>query len=262
MPRVVPSDVVSFIDRTLGWLAVPGGSPGLNRAHAGPAAALIYLVEQIPDELLTLTSSDYAEFVLSVATINHHIVVWQTEPPNSNSHINFIVRNLNPVTLIRQVLLKCPDESPSPATAELAFVSDQELRLALRNDIGGVGRALSNGEWKAATILAGSTIEALLLWDLQNRCADSVPGAIAALKLNPPPPSNPEDWSLYHYIVVSAHLGRIEQKTTTEANLAKDFRNLIHPGRAQRLGQKYDRGTALVSVAALDHVVTELSRWP
>jgi hypothetical protein len=73
------------------------------------------------------------------------------------------------------------------------------------------------------------------------------------------PPSDPEEWTLHHYVEIEAHLGIIKPDTVTEARLAKKFRNLIHPGRAQRLGQKCDRGTALSSVAALDHVVRDLT---
>jgi hypothetical protein len=126
-----------------------------------------------------------------------------------------------------------------------------------------LNRALANGEWKAATVLGGSTIEALLLWDLTNRHTAQVPVAVAALVANKAFPknfpTNPEDWVLHHYIEVAANIGIIMQGTVKEARLAKDFRNLIHPGRAQRLGQKCDRGTALASVAALEHVVRDLS---
>lgn len=157
----------------------------------------------------------------------------------------------------------CPDQSTAPATAELNFIPDPDLRANLRNDIGAVNRALSDGEWKGATVLAGSAIEAILLWDLQNRRAANVAGAVGALVANhtftPAPPAMLENWSLHHYTEVEAHLGIIAAQTAIEVRLAKDFRNLIHPGRAQRLGQKCDRGTALSSVAALDHVVRDLS---
>jgi hypothetical protein len=56
-----------------------------------------------------------------------------------------------------------------------------------------------------------------------------------------------------------AHLGIVTPETAIEIRLAKSFRTLIPPGRAQRLAQKCDRVTALSSVAALDHVVRDLS---
>jgi hypothetical protein len=48
-------------------------------------------------------------------------------------------------------------------TGEPYFITVAELLANLRNDIGAIARALSNGEWKAATVLAGSAIEAVLL---------------------------------------------------------------------------------------------------
>jgi hypothetical protein len=189
--------------------------------------------------------------------IRERIALWRERPEHANELV-FLrgFRNLSPVTLIRQALAKCPDEAPAPGTSELNFITAMDLRANLRSDIGAVNRALANGEWKAATVLAGSTIDALLLWDLTSRHTAQVPAAVAALVANKTfpknPPPNPEDWVLHHYIEVAANIGIIMQDTVKETKLAKDFRNLIHPGRAQRLGQKCDRGTALASVAALE----------
>jgi hypothetical protein len=47
--------------------------------------------------------------------------------------------------------------------------------------------------------------------------------------------------------------------TAQQARLGKDFRNLIHPGRASRLGKICDRGTALSALAAVEHVVRDLT---
>ena len=46
-----------------------------------------------------------------------------------------------------------------------------------------------------------------------------------------------------------------QAQLATQTRLAKDFRNLIHPGRAQRQGQTCDRATALSAVAAVEHIV-------
>ncbi|PYT91550.1 MAG: hypothetical protein DMG36_17890 [Acidobacteria bacterium] len=101
------------------------------------------------------------------------------------------------------------------------------------------------------------------LVELADEVPGRVPAAVAALVGNKTfgkqPPSDPEEWVLHHYVEVATHLAIIKPDTATEARLAKDFRNLIHPGRAQRLAQKCDRGTALSSVAALELVVRDLS---
>jgi hypothetical protein len=64
---------------------------------------------------------------------------------------------------------------------------------------------------------------------------------------------------LFQYIEVAVELKLITADTAIAARLAKDFRNLIHPGRAKRLGQECNRGTTLSAVAALEHVVNDLT---
>ncbi len=173
------------------------------------------------------------------------------------------LRQLSPVTLIRQALASCPDEAPSVGTAELIFIADKELRESLRRDIGAVNSALSNGEWKAATVLAGSVVEALLLWSLHQCPLTNVTSAaeelVTAKTLKRKPSANLEDWFLPELIEVATHLNVIKDDTAVQTRLAKDYRNLIHPGRTQRLGQICDRGTALAAVAALERVVTDIS---
>jgi len=51
----------------------------------------------------------------------------------------------------------------------------------------------------------------------------------------------------------------ISDDTAKLVRLAKDFRNLIHPGRAARLGQKCDRATALGALAAMEAVARDLA---
>ena len=42
--------------------------------------------------------------------------------------------------------------------------------------------------------------------------------------------------------------------------MAKDYRNLIHRGASERTGQVCDLGSAHHAVAALDHVVRDLTK--
>jgi hypothetical protein len=237
----------------------------MNQIGSAALSAVLDLVSQVPDELLTMDSEDYASFVRARADIKDMIGVW-TADRTAGHPLTTVQLHIsrNPVARIRDAMAKCPDESPAPGTSELNFIPDADLRTNLRNDIGAVTRALSNGEWKAATVLAGSAIEALLLWSLQQHPARNVTASIAALRtsgeLTRQPDANLERWDLHEFTEVAANLGIIKADTATEARLAREFRNLIHPGRAQRLGQKCDRGTALSSVAALDHVVRDLSK--
>jgi hypothetical protein len=71
-------------------------------------------------------------------------------------------------------------------------------------------------------------------------------------------PDDRERWSLSQFVEVASELSIIKEKTLLAARLCNDYRNLIHPGRARRLGEKCNRGTALLTVAALEHVVADL----
>jgi len=188
-----------------------------------------------------------------------HIPLWTT--PGSG---------LNPVTVVRQAMVRYPDELPSPQTASLSFVADQPLRHALRVDISSVNQALANGEWKAATVLAGSVIEALLMWALQDPARTAIvdasgPGGRMLAKARrygsaaTTPSAAFEDGALSEYLDIAAEIGLLQPRTLEQADIARDFRNLIHPGRAKRVGQVCDRGIALAAVGALEHVGRDLT---
>jgi hypothetical protein len=56
MPRVLPTDVVTFIDR-----AFPDDiRVFLNDNNVGPLATVVDLLERVPEELLTLDSASFA----------------------------------------------------------------------------------------------------------------------------------------------------------------------------------------------------------
>ena len=128
-------------------------------------------------------------------------------------------------------------------------------------------RNLAEGQWKGATVLAGSAIEALLLWAIQDQEQNklgTIAAALAALVPKPlgkNPGSDPEGegWHLHQFVEVAAYLKVIQANTATLVRLAKDFRNLIHPGRAKRLNQKCEIDTALGALAAVEAVARDLT---
>jgi hypothetical protein len=263
MPRVVPSQVVDLIDKLFPWAKDQKEGDAKHSLSAGNScsiAAILELVQQLPSELITLGAEDFTEFVSGGATLRTLLQQWQ----NADFSYHRIpgLKYLSPVTLIRHALAKCPDEFPSASTSKLTFIADANLRDNLRLDISATNSALRNGEWKAATVLSGSVIEALLLWALEQRAPGDVQLATKKLvggTFNRPPPASLDNWVLFQYIEVAVERRLITADTAVAARLAKDFRNLIHPGRAKRLGQECNRGTALSAVAALEHVVNDLT---
>ncbi len=248
MTRVVPSQVVALIDqafpnaKTVQDFAVYAGS-------AGALSAIVSLADEIPDELLTISGDDYTDLVHGMESLSQKVENWNhrggDEPPPR-------IKGKSPVVIIREVLTKCPDERPSPATAELHFIPDQDLRNSIRLDVSSANNSLHNGEWKAATVLAGAALEALLLWAIQKDTK-----ALAAVQNKPS--GAPERWGLDEYIGVAEQLKLVKKTTVDQAKLAQGFRNLIHPGRALRRAEVCDRGTALSALAAVELVVRDLS---
>lgn len=262
MPRVVPSQVVSFIDSV--YSEERSEHVSLRNIGAANLSAVLDLVEQIPDELLTMDKEAYGSVIRAKATIRQVLGTWTSNQNAGHPLLDFSFhRSHNPLAHIRVALAKCPDESPAPGTSDLNFITDANLRTNLRNDIGAVHRALANGEWKAATVLAGSAAEALLLWALKQRPPAEITSAITDLRasggLSTSPNSNLDWWNLYEFIQVAENLGVIKPNTAKQTRLAKDFRNFIHPGVAQRLGEKCDRATAFSAVAGMEHVVRDLT---
>lgn len=263
MPRVMPSQIVQTIDELFPH-AVKNATatmPFLDAQHGSRLLGILNLLKDVPDELIVLPAADYSELILAESTIEEHLAHWRSR---GNVGAMAHVKGFDVVTIIRRALAKCPDEYPPPATAELAFVKDPELRDNIRRDIGAANRALSNAEWKAATVLAGATIEALLHWRLQEPKpgAAAVASAVATLVGNATiskPDSNIDRWELHQFIEVAGQLGLLKPDTRTAAQLARTFRNLIHPGRVARLAQTCDRATAYSAIGALEHVVRDLA---
>lgn len=266
MPRVVPSQVVDLIDRMFPWAAqtdqIPG-SPLAIGAVLPRLAAIVQLADQIPGELIILEGDQYSLFVAGLTAIRTAIAAWIERGDVISLDPIRGLPDVSPIVLLRRTLALCPDEYPPVGTTGLNFIQDQELRENLRNDMGSINRALSNSEWKATTVLAGALLEALLLWALQIKPSANVSQAVTKLvergTLKSRPGDDLEWWTLPPYIEVALELNVIRPDTATQARLAKDYRNLIHPGRSARLGQACDRGTALSAVAAVEHVVGDLT---
>jgi hypothetical protein len=269
MPRAVPGELVALIDRLFPWARQqedgPSSRHGIMITESEKVAGVLELYERIPQELIRLEGQDLAALSVGIGALRDTLNRWTHlgAAGRSDPSLLYIAgySDLNPITLVRRALVKCPDQAPAPATAEFPFIPDGDLREALRTDFSEAERAFADSGWKAATVLGGSVVEALLLWALQQRspaersaaCATIPSGTVARF------PALLEEWTLHQYTEVAATLGIIKPNTAALIRLAKDYRNLIHPGRAQRLGQLCDRGTARAALAAVDAVVRDLT---
>ena len=159
--------------------------------------------------------------------------------------------------------LGVPDKFPPKATNELLFVT---IRSFARTSVKTSALSLSpyrtrNGRQQ---ILAGAAMQALLHWKLgsgapsDNDIQTAIVTAPASGPLKSKPDTKLDKWSLHHFEEVCGEVNVLRPKTVEAARLCNSYRNLIHPGRGQRLGEVCTRGTAYVAVGALSNVVDDL----
>jgi hypothetical protein len=122
-----------------------------------------------------------------------------------------------------------------------------------------ISSALRNGEWKAATILAGSLSEALLLWAINKSTPTRKADIDNAIKNNKIKENDLNNWNLDMYNKVSREIGIIEERTFNQVNLAREFRNYIHPGVEVRKRVKCNVATAHAGRAAVEFLIEDLS---
>lgn len=171
MPKVVPTQIVEYIDvrfpAVRDQIEGKGNTVQYDSSFHAAVNTIIEMLDQLPPNLLTISGEDYILFVEAVNELKGAIVFWSSDHATKMKYQIYKMRNgskLNPITIIRNALSKCPDQGVDETTNELVFIDDNEFREALRQDISFVNQALINTEWKAVTILAGSVIEALLLY--------------------------------------------------------------------------------------------------
>ncbi len=265
MTQIVPSQVVDVIDKFFPR-NINGG--GLGTANLGldriiQLQGILSLIRQIPSELLAVDAASFADLTIAISAIE---VSYSRGQNLSQGMVVPPIAGQDVVVTIRRVLEECPDEVPPAGTADLQFILDPQTRASMRQDIGAANSAFQNAEWKAATVLGGAGVEALLHWKLsepQTPAADIAAGrkkAVFSKRLQNSPHSDMDHWGLADFIAVARELNVIEEETFKQAGIARDYRNLIHPGLVARRKQVCDRATALTVLSALEHVIRDLSR--
>ena len=227
----------------------------------GVIAGFLDLYRDIPHELLNLPASEYAALVAEIATIELAMDRYR-----SGKLYDELVPIGRALPKVWSLIRKLPDRFPT-TRHDLTFITDTGLRDMVGADIDAVAVDLHSGEWKGATVLAGSCGEALLLYGIQEwerRNAGAIALAVGSLtwRGRTPNAADPTDpsWNLFCYTAVAHTMKLISDATKNELYTARDYRNLIHPAKAIREKAVCDRGTAYVSAGALDHVIRDLKQ--
>lgn len=256
MAHVLPSTVCTVIEQMYPAV-IKGSDLTLTWGNEQNIAAVLAMVDAIPPELLLLPSDDYAKLVAAREVLRTGIRGFEqhgSSAPAITKLPGFTTKN--PITLIYHALKKCPDSIVPESADDLAFIGHSGLRASIAEDMVQVASSISNAEWKAATVLAGSVLEAVLLDWIVDQDPHEVEVAMAKcgikkdLKANPP-----EKWHLRDYIKVAAETGFIDDDIVGLVNATKNYRNLIHPGREVRTRQRCSRETAFAAASAMDAII-------
>jgi hypothetical protein len=243
------------------WAMSTSPTTTAGYAEAPRIAALVDLAERLPESTLRFTAAEYRDFLWALASLRHLAKRLERGVNSAGGGWPWPpVENQNPLTRLWMLLRQCPDEGVEPSTAGLEFLPDEDLRLSIRLDISSSEVALNNGQWKAATVLAGSALEALLLWSFTRNGSPQRKSAVQHARTKLKLSGNPYSWGLAEYIEMTRELGEISEQTAKQARLAKDFRNLIHPGREIRNQMRCDRGSAHAALAALHLAIADLEK--
>jgi hypothetical protein len=267
MSRILPSQAVSAIEALFPDVVRPRPSaeppPLIPYGRVRDVSAALAVLAEVPSELLQLTGSELVDLVIARANANAFVEACARPFEGGfNFSPNQTVSG-DVMLAILDLLKHCPDQAVPASTEDLLFIADAVLRESLRVDIAEVDRAITDGEWKSATVVCGSVIEALLLWTLEQQSPAAVAESVKQLRangvLNTVKPTL-EEWDLHHYIEVAADLGLLKSDDTVpQLRLAKNFRNLIHPGRSKRLARVCNQPTALAAVAGLGFLIRDLT---
>src|SRR5262249_23239512 len=151
------------------------------------------------EDYLVLDATSYTGLIASVAYLRALPDVFQASRQPVPLQLRGYQRN--PIALIRDAMAACSDQAPTRQTTELPFITDSDLRESIRRDMSTAHRNLADGEYKAATVLAGSAVEDLLLWKIQEH-EKLNPGVLAPLVASQKLDLDPEKWVLHDYIEV------------------------------------------------------------
>lgn len=241
MPKVLPSQVVEAIDSLFGANRNELDGRAITHVYRAEVHALLALLDQVPTELMDLPLAEYLEFTRCRAVLATTLVRWNLGDIAPARDVG----GKDAVERIRRLIKQCHDELP-PIEPELSFIPDIDIRLGIEDRIRAAWTDFNAREWMGATVFAGAALEALLLWALKHTTLSEAPKRPL------------DELHLAELIRLGATNRVIDEASERQAGLAKDARNLVHPGRALRSGESCSKTTALTALAAVYCVIDQL----
>ncbi len=239
MPTTTPRQIAEAISNLFGPKATDLDSERPNHMKQVEVRVLQALLDDLPNDLITLSDIDRPEFEQCRASLATVLAFWS----QANNVAVPAVAAKNPVERIRRLLFMCANELPR-LNPQFRFITDDDYRLNAEAKIQAAWADFKANEWLGATVFAGCALEAILLWEVK-RAYTAVQGT--ANKLH-----------LVELIKKAAAAGLITPSAAKLAEVAKDGRDLLHPGRVARLRTECTKATSLTPLAAVEQVAEEL----
>lgn len=235
--------------------------------EAGWIAAFADAAAEIQPALV-LTEADRAAWIIARGRLRFALDTWVSTPERALGLEREVVRSM---VEIAERSWRGPPLGPRRS---LPFVRDERLRKIAERDLGSLRTALMADDVKPALILAGSTIEAMLLdVVLQDLGATATAAArVKAESLKKDPggwknfdPNESKKWSFHQYIAVCGPLGLgiLPERAVNSSRAVKDYRNFAHPSKEIELAADDDltHADAKIADGLAEHVIEALERW-
>jgi hypothetical protein len=242
MPTIMPREVVQSIDSLFGANRSELDSRMIGAQYQAEVHTLLSLLNEVPGELIDLPSDEYLELSRCRAELATTLARWNVGDDMRKARA---VGGKDVVECIRRLMRKCSNEFPPPEP-ELPFIADLDLRLGLQDRLHAAWTDFNAREWMGATVFAANVLEALLVWKIKE--------ANTAKPVNADK-HNVDKMTLNDLIDEAEKRKLISADSRSQAHLARDARNLVHPGQAARSGVSFGKATALTALAAVYRVI-------
>ncbi len=241
MARILPSQVVQAIESLFGPSRPEIYSLAITKLHHTEVHTLLLLLDELPRDFIDLPPTEFVELMRCRASLATALAAWNGGDGAPAKDVGA----KDPVERIRRLLKLCHDEMPPPEP-ELPFIDDLDQRLGIEDQIHTAWANFEARQWMGTCAFAGAALEALLLWALRRM-----------KKLDKQ--VSPLDRLTMHALIDEAtKCSLIKADTQTQAGLARDARNLIHPGKVMRSGISCTKASALIALLGLYRVIEDL----
>jgi hypothetical protein len=148
---------------------------------------------------------------------------------------------------------------------ELDFVGNGNLRAMIERDCKEVNAATKAGAAKSVIVLCGSIVEALLYDLLKTNEVEARQFAdnLASKGMLPKkPPKELNQWTAEPMILVSHEMypKKVTEDACKFANVLRDYRNLIHPGKEDREKITFDQNIASIAISVVNLIISGLEK--